>query len=202
MLQSPLIQDGALDSENKRVGRNIRMLEVTLAVGGGGATQEMVYRLDGPSLGVNELLAVDDHEFLAIERDGKGGDEAKVKRIVKIDTVGASDVSAVDALPGGELPAGIVPVAKAAFADLLDAKFGLAGAAFPEKIEGLAFGPDLPDGRHVLLVTSDNDFRSDQPTYIYMFAVDAADLPGFTGQRVEAGGAGASGADQPGSGER
>ena len=28
-MQSPLIQDGALDKDNKRIGRNIRILEVT-----------------------------------------------------------------------------------------------------------------------------------------------------------------------------
>ena len=37
----------------------------------------------------------------------------------------------------------------------------MVGADFPEKIEGLAFGPDLPDGRHLLLVTNDNDFEAD-----------------------------------------
>ena len=41
----------------------------------------------------------------------------------------------------------------------------------PEKIEGLAFGPDLEDGRRLLLVTSDNDFVSQNPSYIYAFAV-------------------------------
>ena len=34
------------------------------------------------------------------------------------------------------------------FIDLLDPDLNLA-ATIPEKIEGLAWGPDLPDGRHV-----------------------------------------------------
>ncbi|MBS0641298.1 MAG: PEP-CTERM sorting domain-containing protein, partial [Proteobacteria bacterium] len=56
-----------------------------------------------------------------------------------------------------------------------DPSFGLAGDAFPEKIEGLAFGPDLADGRHILFVTSDNDFL-DTPTHVYAFAIGAADI--------------------------
>jgi hypothetical protein len=40
----------------------------------------------------------------------------------------------------------------------------------------MAFGPDLPDGRKLLLVTSDNDFQAKVPTWIYAFAIDPADL--------------------------
>ena len=45
--------------------------------------------------------------------------------------------------------------------------------AIAEKIEGLAWGPDLPDGRHVLYVTSDNDLNPNLATQIYAFAIDA-----------------------------
>ena len=50
------------------------------------------------------------------------------------------------------------------------------------KFEGLAFGPDLPDGRRLLLVTADNDFLPDQPFRLYAFAVGRADLPGYRPQ--------------------
>ena len=46
------------------------------------------------------------------------------------------------------------------FIDLLEPAFGLNlndANAIAEKIEGLAWGPDLPDGRHLLYVISDND---------------------------------------------
>src|SRR5262249_48908734 len=58
------------------------------------------------------------------------------------------------------------------FIDLLDPAFGLVGATFPEKIEGLAFGPDLQGGRHVLVVTNDNDFVPTQPNRFLVFAID------------------------------
>jgi hypothetical protein len=180
LMQSPLIQDGALDAENKRVGVNCRLLEVELATG---KSREFVYRLDAPGLGTNEILAVGDHEFLVIERDGKAGKDAACKKIFRIDIAGATDVSGVAALPAGALPAGITPVKKVLFLDLLAPSLGIAGKNCPDKFEGLAFGPDLPDGRHLLLVTTDNDFLAEQPTRVYAFAVGTADLPGYRPQQ-------------------
>src|SRR4051794_529988 len=154
-MQNPLIQDGALDSANKRIGTNVRIVTIDVATG---ATHEYLYQLDsGANNGVNELVAVNDHQFLVIERDGKAGNAAAFKKVFEIDVSGATDVTNV-VLPATGTPAGVTPVTKAAFLDLLDASFGLKGSAFPEKIEGLAFGPDLADGRHTLIVTNDNDF--------------------------------------------
>jgi hypothetical protein len=41
----------------------------------------------------------------------------------------------------------------------------------PDNLEGLAFGPDLPDGRKLLTVVSDNNFASSQVTQFIAFAV-------------------------------
>jgi hypothetical protein len=54
---------------------------------------------------------------------------------------------------------------------MLDPRFGIAGSTFPEKIEGLALGPVLKDGRVTLLVANDNDFRDDVPTMVWCFAM-------------------------------
>jgi hypothetical protein len=53
----------------------------------------------------------------------------------------------------------------------------LAGEKFPEKPEGLVFGPTLPDGSRTLLVAIDNDFESNQSSQIWVFRFQAADLP-------------------------
>ena len=184
IMQNALIQDGALNASNSRRGLHNRILEIDLATG---LTREFVYVLDDRSYGVNEILAVNDHQFLVLERDGNAGANAAFKRIFKIDLTGATDVSGVASLPQtGPLPTGITPVSKAPFLDLLNPVFGLAGASFPEKIEGLAFGPDLPDGRHLLLVTSDNDFFADQASKIFAFAIPPEALPGFQPQILPA----------------
>jgi hypothetical protein len=179
LMQSALIQDGALDASLKRIGTNNRIVEIDLDTG---AIREFLYQLDKASTGVNELLAANDHQFLVIERDGNAGTAAAFKKIYEIDITGATDIRGVPQLPTTGTPDGVVPVTKTLFLDLLDPVFGLAGPTFPEKIEGLAFGPDLRDGRHLLIVTNDNDFVPTQPNRFFAFAVDRTDLPGFEAQ--------------------
>jgi hypothetical protein len=181
MMQSPLIQDGGLDGGLNRVGTNARIVEVDVRTG---AVREFLYVLDHQRNGISEILAVNDHELLVLERDGRVGAAAGFKRIIKIDLQDATDIRDVKALPVTGVPAGITPVEQALFIDLLDPAFGLAGATFPEKIEGMAFGPDLPDGRHLLLVTTDNDFFATQSSLFWAFGIPAADLPGYEPQQT------------------
>ncbi len=173
--QGVLLQDGALDPANERIGRCVRLLELDLR---SRATREYVYTLDAPELGLNELLALPGGRLLALEKDGKEGKKARVRKLYAIDLAGATDVSGVDALPSSpsDLDAAIKPVRKTLLLDLLDPRWGLAGSDMPEKVEGLALGPALPDGRVPLLVTSDNDFRDGQPTRIWVFLLGAKDL--------------------------
>ena len=70
----------------KRVGTNVRIVEVKVATG---AVREFLYPLANKSYGISEILAVSDHEFLVLERDGKVGASAAFKQIVKIDTAAA-----------------------------------------------------------------------------------------------------------------
>lgn len=178
--QGPLIQDGALDANGKRVGRFCRILEISCR---DGSSRQYAYPLEDPRHGVSEILAVNDREFLVLERDGKAGTEARCKKIFRIDLREASDISAVERLPSQELPSPLRAVSKRLFLDLLDPRWGIAGADCPEKFEGLAFGPDLPDGRRLLLVTVDNDYLPNQPLRVYAFAIDRADLPGYQPQQ-------------------
>jgi hypothetical protein len=178
--QGPLIQDNALDAAGKRVGRFCRILEISLQ---DGKTRQFAYPLDDPRYGVSEILAINEQEFLVLERDGQAGPAARCKKIFRIDLREASDISSVESLPGKDLPASLRPVSKQLFLDLLDPRWGIAGEQCPEKFEGLAFGPDLPDGRRLLLVTVDNDFLPDQPLRVYAFAIDRADLAGYQPQQ-------------------
>jgi hypothetical protein len=96
---------------------------------------------------------------------------AKVKRLYEIDLAGATDIQTIEQLPSRGIPSDVRPVTKKPFLDLLAAEYGLAGPGFPEKIEGIALGPRLKSGQRVLVVTSDNDFKRDESTEIYFFAV-------------------------------
>lgn len=172
LLQSPMLQDGA------RASLNVRLLEIDVA---SGATREFVYRRASTETGINEIVALNANQFLVLERDSK----ASFCKLIKMDLRGATDVSGIDKLPADELPAGVVPVPSEVFLDLLDPRFGLAGPDFPRKMEGIGFGPDLPDGRHLLLASSDNDCNATQPSLIFAFAIDPTDLPDFQPQRFE-----------------
>jgi hypothetical protein len=180
ILQSPLIQDGGLDGDNNRVGRNVRVLELSTSAAGGGSTaREWVYPLNNSKDGVSEILAAGPERFLVLERDGKGGVEARRRGVYLADAKAASDVSGVDALPARDLPASITPMHKTLLVDFMDPRLSLMEASrggMPEKIEGLCFGPDLPDGRKALIVTTDNDLKADVPTWIWVFAVSAGAL--------------------------
>jgi hypothetical protein len=180
ILQSPLIQDGGLGggSGTSRVGTNVRIVEVDLKTGG---FREFLYTLDRTGYGISEILAVNDHELLVLERDGNAGSAAVFKQVFRIDISAATDIRGLKQLPSTGVPADVTPVVKAPFLDLV-AALGGQGPATPEKFEGLAFGPDLSDGRHLLLVTVDNDFKTTQGTALYAFAIDPGDLPGYEPQ--------------------
>lgn len=188
IMQNALIQDGALSGTNSRIGFNNRILEYDLVTN---ATREYVYPLAAANLGVNEILAVNDHQFLVIERDSRGlgaGNSAVTKNLYLIDITGATDVSGIANLPTSGLPTGVTAVSKTLFLNLLSST-GIAAAQFPEKIEGLAFGPDLADGRHTLIVTNDNDFLGMVSPLVdnnfYVFAFDTIDLPNQQRQQFD-----------------
>jgi hypothetical protein len=175
IMQNALIQDNGLSGLD-RLGLNNRILTVDLKTG---ATHEYVYVLDAINRGqgVSEILAINDHEFLVIERDNRSNLQTPPqpptrKWIYKITiTDQTTDVSGIASLPAGALPATITPVEKSVFINLLDNDFGLV-PTIPEKIEGLAWGPDLADGRHLLYVVSDNDLTPGLATQIFAFAID------------------------------
>jgi hypothetical protein len=141
-----------------------------------GATNEYAYQLtDGT--GVSEIVAVNTHQFLVDERDGKGaGDKialtdtasaATVKKLYLIDLNGATEISNVTKLDLGSASNTVVPVTKTPFLDIV-AKLTAAGIdahLIPSKVEGVTFGQDVtmmvggqPVTKHTLYVANDNDF--------------------------------------------
>jgi hypothetical protein len=182
-VQSPLIQDGG---DGGRANRIVRIDIET------GAVSQYAYDNWIPALNKaynsSEILALNSHEFLVLERDGKGlgdGSVAVVKQVWKVDLAGATDVSGLE---GASTLLALAP-AKTLFADLRIAlnAAGIADARIPAKLEGMAFGPHVfVDGvtRHTLYVANDNDFLAvapgglPNPNQIYVFAFDDADLAG------------------------
>ena len=196
IMQSPLTQDGGTSGSTVRI--------VTIDVATGKVTHEYAYQLGNigtaakpkyPS--ISEIVAINDHEFLIDERDGKGlGDDSKavVKRIYKIDLAGAQDVSSLT----GESALAPKAVAKTLFVDLvaLLKANGYTDRTIPAKIEGLAFGEDvLVDGvlQHTLIVVNDNDFldtvdvqgkTAPNPNQFLVFGITGDMLSTYDAQRI------------------
>jgi hypothetical protein len=174
LMQSPLLQDSYRSTlDTKPTGLNCRMPVMNQR---GECVREYVYQLDNPQNKLNEVLNCGEGRFVVIERDGEAGEAAEFKKLILVSTEDASDSRNQQQLPHFRSPDGIVPVHKEVLIDLLDERWQLAGAQMPEKIEGLAFGPDLDADHRLLLVASDNDFVPEQKTVVYAFAVAKSKL--------------------------
>ena len=168
----------------------LRIVTVDVATG---TTHEYGYKLT-TGTGVSEIVAINDHQFLVDERDGKGlgdGSTAKVKQFFVIDTNGATDITALS----GTAAASATGVTKSAkpFIDLVAAltAAGIPATQIPSKIEGLAFGQDVTmNGAiyHTLVVANDNDFvpATSGANQFFVFGFQDADLPGFVAQQFAA----------------
>ena len=177
-MQSPLIQDGG-DG-----GRMNRIVTIDIATG---ETHQYAYDNQIADTGnknynSSEIVAINDHEFMVLERDGKGlgdGSSAVVKRLYKVDLTGATDVSSISGASNLQPYA----VAKTLVLDIkaaLNAN-GITSTNVPAKIEGLSFGEDVVvNGQtlHTLWVNNDNDFLSNVagPNNFYVFGLTDADL--------------------------
>lgn len=184
IMQAPLEQDAAKD-KTKKV---IRIVTIDIA---SGETHEYAYKLTTGS-GASEITALNNHEFVVDERDGKGlGDNssAVAKQLFKIDLTGATELN--DAMKPGEIAD--AAVSKTLFLDLVPSLSTALGGdtKVPSKIEGITFGQDVVvDGAtyHTLYVSNDNDFLpgTSGASQVYVYGFTDKDLAGFTQQSVAA----------------
>ena len=228
VLQDPLVNEGSPDG---RRSPNVRLVKFDTATGK--SVAQYIYQLEslanintrvpsdtfgsnsqGRNIGISAITAINERELLVLERDnrGLGVDDPKAsaaigsKRIYKINLTNATDVSNISLAGTNTLPSGVSAVSKSLFLDIAGVQ--TAGQVVPEKLEGLAIGPQLKDGSYALLVGTDNDFSVTQndnnvqfdvctngsqvaintgcpagstliPTYLYSFRASSAELKGF-----------------------
>jgi hypothetical protein len=185
-MQSPLIQDGG-DG-----GAANRIVKIEIATG---KVSQFAYnnKIGSKNFSSSDIVALNDHEFLVLERDGKGlgdGSKAAVKQVWKVDLAGAQDVSGLS----GEAALLAEAPSKTLFLDIKAAlnAAGITDDRIPAKLEGLSFGEDvLVNGvwKHTLYLANDNDFLNqvtlaDGKTTVsydnqfFVFGFDANDLGG------------------------
>jgi hypothetical protein len=109
--------------------------------------------------GVSEILMIDNHRMLVLERGFSLGVGTSM-RLYEIDTREASDTLALARLRPGEFRAS---------AKRLVADFAHLGLSRLDNTEGMCWGPRLPNGHRTLVVVSDDNFSARQVTQFAAF---------------------------------
>jgi endonuclease/exonuclease/phosphatase family metal-dependent hydrolase len=175
--ESALLQDGPAASLNN--GSLARLLRFDVA--DGQVVGEYLYPVepipDVPepatayaSTGVSEIVALDVHTVLFVERSFSAGVGNRV-RLYLVDLESAPDIRGIASVRGvADAESLLMP--KKLFADLHDL------GVDPDNIEGLALGPTLDDGRRLLVMVSDNNFQpSVQDNQVLLFAISGVAPP-------------------------
>lgn len=165
-MEAPLVQDGPVSSVAAGGLTRIARLDRQ-----GKVTAQYAYRLDpiqaAPARrgdnGISEILALDDHRLLVLERSGvedAAGRFAYHCRLYVVDMSGARDVAGREVLDDT-----IRPLTKR----LLINFDRLAGVP-ASNLEAMGWGPSR-NGRRTLVLMSDDNFDPAAPTQAVMFSV-------------------------------
>ncbi len=165
VLQNGTIQDGWTSAGR---GQYTRIVKYDTATGQ--AVGQYAYKLEssGQGRGISALVALGNDKFMILERNNRGVGvgatlAAADKNVYIVDLAGASDVTNVNLPTTGALPAGVTAATKGAKIIDLDANtLAALGNRSPEKWEGLAVGPQLANGKYMLLAGTDNDYSVTQ----------------------------------------
>jgi 3-phytase len=115
--------------------------------------------------GLVELLPLNNEFLLSMERSFSVGapDTGNTIKLYEVALPGADDVNGFDSLAA--LLPGLEPVEKRLLLNLDELGIPL------DNVEGMTFGPKLPDGRRSLILVSDNNFSPAAFTQFLLFAV-------------------------------
>lgn len=170
--ENALIQDGP--AATVKEGSPSRIIRYNLETGlVDGQFLYMTEAIAGSSLmsetlqlnGLVELLAVSERRSLAMERSFSL-DRGFVIRLFEVSVKEATDIRSLDSLRN-QLE-GITPVSKTPV--LIPPE--IQAEVIWDNLEGMTFGPTLPDGRRSLIMVSDNNFHPLLHTRIVVFAID------------------------------
>jgi hypothetical protein len=169
-LEGPLYQDGPAPTTGQgAVNRITHLTREGAVLGQYGYPLGALPAAPGPGKnadnGISELLAISPTRLLALERAGiqnAAGAYRTYVRLYEIDTAGATDIQALPTLAG----ASYRPASKRLVLDL-----NAIGLPHVDNLEGMAFGPLLPNGHASLVLISDDNFSPTQVTPVLVFEV-------------------------------
>jgi hypothetical protein len=167
-LEGPRYEDGPLPTQARGAVSRLTWYDRW----SGRAERQLAYELDpipaeplppgaGADNGVVEILAVDRHRYLVLERSFVTGVGNSI-RVYETDVRGATDVLGDDSLADGDYR----PVRKRLVVD-----FATLGLEHVDNVEGMAFGPRLASGERTLVFVSDDNFNPAQVSQVIALAV-------------------------------
>lgn len=112
--------------------------------------------------GIPDILSVGNKQFLVLERSFSTGRLPCTIKIFLADLGGATDISKTASLKEH-------PAAKAATKTLLLNMDEL--GMYIDNVEGITFGPDLPNGHKTLVLVADNNFAVLEKTQFFLFEI-------------------------------
>lgn len=168
-IENPLLQDISKEKSQKELP--LRFLHYVInPIGDSVIVSENLYLLDSAPSGTiyNGLSDITTLEkegyFISLERNaGLAGFGAKLFQVVNSNS---TDTSKISSFKNGV--EGVEPLRKKLLLNLDDLEIDL------DNLEGLAFGPKLPDGSQTLLLVSDDNFSDLQITQFLLFKVKIA----------------------------
>jgi hypothetical protein len=168
-IENPLLQDISQAKSQKELP--LRFLHYVInPIGDPVIVSENLYLLDSAPSGTiyNGLSDITTLEkegyFISLERNaGLAGFGAKLFQVVNSNS---TDTSKISSFKNGV--EGVEPLRKKLLLNLDDLEIDL------DNLEGLAFGPKLPDGSQTLLLVSDDNFSDLQITQFLLFKVKIA----------------------------
>ena len=163
-MEGPLKEDGRKPELND-THSPIRVTRYSLKTGRAG--KQFAYELDPvarPSIngnntmgnGVSEILQLAKNEFLFIERSFSGGyeDGGLTLNLYYVNTKGATNISKIKSLNDSKYK-----VAEKNLVLKFDDLRPLLTNQIVDNLEGICFGPRLPNGNRTLMIVSDNNFN-------------------------------------------
>lgn len=169
-MEAPMQQDGALATpEHGAVSRFSRFDRSGRMLAQYAYPLDPVQGVPAPGRfgdnGVAEILALDTHRLLALERSGvqdAGGRFEFHIRLYLVELAGASDIFTYATLQGAVYR----PAGKRLLLDL-----NAAGLDWVDNLEGMSWGPRLRNGHRSLVLVSDDNFSPQQVTQLLVFEV-------------------------------
>lgn len=167
--ESPLQQDGPPASASK--GALIRLTQLNR---NGTPLAQYAYKTDAIQVapapgkladnGVSEILAVNAHQLLVLERSGVQGEDGVFRfyiRLYKVDLRGATDIRNIESLQEA--------VYEPAHKTLLLDFNSMPALERVDNLEGIAWGRRLANGNPSLVLVSDDNFHPSQVTQFLAF---------------------------------